>query len=65
MRDTTVFVLPGCVHEDFIDAFPSEGERADDYSWYRGIVVVGESETVGDGFIIYHMRLSGSGARVG
>jgi hypothetical protein len=32
VKDTTVFVLPGGVHEDFIDAFASgEGERGDDY----------------------------------
>jgi acetyl esterase/lipase len=32
VRDTTVFVLPGGVHEDFIDAFVSgEGGRGDDY----------------------------------
>ena len=32
VKDTTVFVLPGGVHEDFIEAFASgEGERGDDY----------------------------------
>ena len=32
VQDTTTFVLPGGVHEDFIDAFPSgEGESGDDY----------------------------------
>ena len=32
VQDTTVFVLPGGVHEDFIDAFASgEGGRGDDY----------------------------------
>ena len=32
VKDTTVFVLPGGVHEDFIDAFASgEGGRGDDY----------------------------------
>jgi acetyl esterase/lipase len=32
VNDTTVFVLPGGVHEDFIDAFASgEGGRGDDY----------------------------------
>jgi acetyl esterase/lipase len=32
VKDTTVFVLPGGVHEDFIDAFAvGEGEREDDY----------------------------------
>ena len=42
VRDTTVFVLPGGVHEDFIDAFASgEGGRGDDYklvvSWLSKI----------------------------
>jgi hypothetical protein len=32
VQDTTVFILPGGVHEDFIDAYASgEGERGDDY----------------------------------
>jgi acetyl esterase/lipase len=32
VQDTTVFVLPGGVHEDFIDAFATgEGGRGDDY----------------------------------
>ena len=32
VKDTTVFVLPGGIHEDFIDAFAvGEGERGDDY----------------------------------
>jgi len=32
VKDTTVFVLPGGVHEDFINAFASgEGGRGDDY----------------------------------
>jgi hypothetical protein len=32
VQDTTVFVLPGGVHEDFIEAFWSgEGGRGDDY----------------------------------
>jgi acetyl esterase/lipase len=32
VRDTTVFVLPGGMHGDFIEAFSSgEGERGDDY----------------------------------
>jgi acetyl esterase/lipase len=33
VKDTTVFVLPGGVHEDFIEAFGSgdEGEKGDDY----------------------------------
>jgi acetyl esterase/lipase len=32
VKDTTVFVLPGGVHEDFIEAFVAgEGERGDDY----------------------------------
>ncbi|KAI0280038.1 Alpha/Beta hydrolase protein [Russula aff. rugulosa BPL654] len=32
VKDTTVFVLPGGVHEDFIEAFASgEGEKGDDY----------------------------------
>jgi acetyl esterase/lipase len=32
VEDTTVFVLPGGVHEDFIDAFAvGEGESGDDY----------------------------------
>jgi len=32
VKDTTVFVLPGGVHEDFIEAFASgEGGRGDDY----------------------------------
>ena len=32
VKDTTVFVLPGGVHEDFIEAFGSgEGESGDDY----------------------------------
>jgi acetyl esterase/lipase len=32
VKDTTVFVLPGGVHEDFIEAFGSgEGGRGDDY----------------------------------
>jgi acetyl esterase/lipase len=32
VQDTTVFVLPGGVHEDFIDAFAAgEGGRGDDY----------------------------------
>jgi acetyl esterase/lipase len=32
VKDTTVFVLPGGIHEDFIEAFASgEGERGDDY----------------------------------
>ncbi|KAF8489442.1 alpha/beta-hydrolase [Russula emetica] len=32
VKDTTVFVLPGGVHEDFIEAFASgEGESGDDY----------------------------------
>ena len=32
VKDTTVFVLPGGVHGDFIEAFASgEGERGDDY----------------------------------
>ena len=32
VKDTTVFVLPGGVHEDFIEAFAvGEGERGDDY----------------------------------
>jgi acetyl esterase/lipase len=32
VKDTTVFVLPGGVHEDFIEAFASgEGERGEDY----------------------------------
>ena len=32
VKDTTVFVLPGGVHEDFIEAFGSgEGERGHDY----------------------------------
>lgn len=41
VRDTTVFVLPGGVHEDFIQAFAAgEGGRGDDYklvvSWLSG-----------------------------
>jgi len=32
VKDTTVFVLPGGVHEDFIEAFASgEGESGEDY----------------------------------
>jgi hypothetical protein len=32
VRDTTVFVLPGGVHEDFMNAFASgEGGSGDDY----------------------------------
>ena len=32
VKDTTLFVLPGGVHEDFIQAFVSgEGGRGDDY----------------------------------
>ncbi len=32
VKDTTVFILPGGVHEDFIEAFGSgEGGRGDDY----------------------------------
>jgi hypothetical protein len=32
VKDTTVFVLPGGVHENLIEAFASgEGERGDDY----------------------------------
>jgi acetyl esterase/lipase len=32
VKDTTLFVLPGGVHEDFIEAFASgEGEKGDDY----------------------------------
>lgn len=32
VSDTTTFVLPGGVHEDFVDAFASgEGGRGDDY----------------------------------
>jgi acetyl esterase/lipase len=32
VQDTTVFVMPGGVHEDFIDAFATgEGDRGDDY----------------------------------
>ena len=32
VKDTMVLVLPGGVHEDFIDAFASgDGERGDDY----------------------------------
>jgi len=43
VQDTTVFVLPGGVHEDFIDAFAiGEGERGDDYklvvSWLSASV---------------------------
>ena len=32
VKDTTLFVLPGGIHEDFIEAFASgEGEKGDDY----------------------------------
>ena len=42
VRDTTVFVLPGGVHEDFMNAFASgEGGRGDDYK----LVVSWLSET--------------------
>ena len=44
VQDTTVFVLPGGVHEDFIDAFASgEGGRGDDYK----LVVSWLSKTLG------------------
>ena len=34
VKDTTMFVFPGGVHEDFIDAFASgKGERGDDYKF--------------------------------
>lgn len=43
VRDTTVFVLPGGVHEDFIEAFGSgEGGRGEDYK----LVVSWLSETL-------------------
>jgi len=43
VRDTTVFVLPGGVHEDFMNAFASgEGGRGDDYK----LVVSWLSETL-------------------
>ena len=43
VQDTTVFVQPGGVHEDFIDAFASgEGGRGDDYK----LVVSWLSETL-------------------
>ena len=43
VQDTTMFVLPGGVHDDFIDAFASgEGGRGDDYklvvSWLSKIL---------------------------